>query len=125
MSSHLQLFAFIVGAVFLAVIFRMMKRDSLLPSYTALWLVLTVFLVSIPLLEPVYRWAAYHVFGLYTGNDLIYIILIGFLLIYSLYLTSRIVRMNNRIQKLISSTAIMNDEIKRLKSVAGEERTED
>lgn len=115
MSINLQLFAFFVGALFLIVIFGMIKRNSLLPSYTALWVGITIFLISIPLMEPLYRWIAHELLGLVTGNDLIYVILIGFLLVYSLYLTSRIVKMNNRIQKLISFTAILENQIKNLK----------
>jgi hypothetical protein len=53
-------------------------------------------------------------FGVYAEN-LIYILLIGFLLIYVLYITSKVVRLNNQVKELISNSAILEDEIMQLK----------
>jgi hypothetical protein len=111
MGNRIQLIAFITGMLFFFSIMRYVKKKSFNPSFSVLWLGVSLFLVSISVLEPFYRWVAYSVIGIIDARHIIYIFLIGFLLVYILYLTSKISRMSDQIQNLISFTAILKDKI--------------
>jgi hypothetical protein len=71
---------------------------------------ISLFLISVPALEPLYQWIAGSVLGIIDARHVIYIALIGFLLVYVFYLTLKICQMSDRIQELISYTAIMETE---------------
>ena len=111
MGTRIQIIAFIVGTIFFASIMRYVKKNSFHPSFSVLWIAVSLFLVSISILEPFYRWIAYSVIGIIDARHIIYIVLIGFLLIYVLFLTSKITRMSDQIHNLISYTTILNNRI--------------
>ena len=111
MGSRIQIIAFISGTLFFLSTMRYVKKKSFHPSFSVLWIAVSLFLVSISVLEPFYRWVAYSVIGIIDARHIIYVVLIGFLLIYILYLTSKITRMSDQIQNLISFTAIMKNKI--------------
>ncbi len=115
MGFNLSAFAVLSGLFFLGVVVKLLRKDTLYPAYAILWIFIGLFLISIPFLEGFYRWVAVKVIGLYGGDHLIYIVVIGFLMVYVLYLTSKICRMSDRISKLISFTAVLDNEIRRLK----------
>lgn len=83
------------------------------PSYAVLWTGISLFLVSISVFEPVYQWIAGSVIGIVDARHVIYIVLIGFLLVYVFYLTQKISKMSDQIQVLLSQLAIVEDEIRR------------
>jgi hypothetical protein len=111
MGPKIKLLAFVLGAVFFAVVLRSIRRSTLRPLYAVLWISLSAFLLSIPLLEPVYKWLATSVIGIVDARHVIYIAVIGFLLVYSLYLTSMVSRMSNQIRHLISAVAILESKV--------------
>jgi hypothetical protein len=47
------------------------------------------------------------------ARHVIYIVLIGFLMVYVFYLTQKISKMSDQIQMLISHLAIVEDELRR------------
>ena len=108
MGLKLNIFAFVVGTLLFLVILSSCKRNSLRPSSVLLWSSMPIFLVSIPLLEPFYKWLASALLGMDDARHLIYIVIILFLLTYCFYLSVKISQLSDRIQKLISFTAIMN-----------------
>ena len=116
MGFRISLIALIIGIGFLAFVLRAIKKNSLRPSYAALWIFISFFLVSIPVAEPLYRWFSRSILGLIDTRHIIYIVLIGFLLIYVFYLTIKVNLMNDQIQQLISRVAIQDNEIKALMS---------
>jgi hypothetical protein len=107
MGLKIKLIAFLLGFVFFIVVLRSVKRNIFRPSYAVLWLGMSLFLLSIALLEPVYKWIATSVIGIPDARHIIYIALIGFLLVYVFFLTSMVTRMSNQIQQLISTAAIL------------------
>ena len=107
MGTRILMFAFMIGLGFLAFIVRYIRSQSMSPSYSALWIAVALFLLSVSLFEPVYRWLAYSVIGIIDARHIIYIVLIGFLLVYVLFLTSKITRMGGQIQMLITFTSIL------------------
>jgi hypothetical protein len=107
MGLKIKLIAFLLGLLFFGVVLRYVKGNALRPRFAVLWLGMSVFLLSLAALEPFYKWLATSVLGIQDARHIIYIVLIGFLLIYNLYLTAMVSRMSNQIQHLISNLAIL------------------
>jgi hypothetical protein len=107
MGLTIKILAFVLGVLFFAVVLRSVKQNTFRPRCAVLWLGMSLFLLSVPALEPLYKWFATSVLGIQDARHIIYIALIGFLLIYNLYLTAMVSRISNQIQHLISSLAIL------------------
>lgn len=112
MGVKIQIISLLLGVVFFYFVFRFVKKNTFRPSYALLWILIATFLVSIPILEKFYKWLATSVIGITDARHIIYIVLIGFLLVYVFYMTIRISKMNDQIQELISYTAILEKQIK-------------
>lgn len=112
MGIKIQIISLILGIIFFFFVFRFVKKNTFRPSYAFLWILVALFLVSIPILEKFYKWLATSVIGITDARHIIYIGLIGFLLVYVFYMTIRISKMNDQIQELISYTAILENQVK-------------
>jgi hypothetical protein len=112
MSLRLQIIYISVGLLFFLIIMYFIRSRKLNPSYTFLWFILAIFLMSIPILQDFYIYISHKFFGFYAEN-LIYLILIGFLIIYVLFLTSKVSKLNDQVKELISFTAILEENLKR------------
>lgn len=122
MGIRLKLLALAMGILFLVLVIRAIRRSYLKPSYSILWIGVALFLLSVPSLEFVYRWIAYNLLGITDARHTVYSALLGFLLLYALYLTTKVTRMDDRIQQLISFTAVLEKEVR---EVSGERSEED
>lgn len=116
MNLILKALISICGLVLIAAVLRGLKKNTLHPSYAILWTSFALVLESIALLSPFYRWLAVSLLGLTGADHLIYFTLLGFLSIYVFYLTLKICVMNDRIQRLISHTAILDHELERMRN---------
>ncbi len=113
MSIKIKLISLIVGVIIFMFIIKFIRKNSLRPSYSFLWVCVSLFLMSIPIFESFYKWISISVIGMLDSRNIIYIGLIIFLLIYTFYLTIKISKMSDQIQELISFTAILENEIKK------------
>jgi hypothetical protein len=111
MGLKIKVIAFMLGLLFFAVVLRCVRQNTFRPLYAVLWIGLASFFLSIAILEPVYKWVATSVIGIADARHVIYVIVIGFLLLYSLYLTATVSRMSNQIRHLISTVAILESNI--------------
>ncbi len=109
MGLKIKLIAFLLGLIFLLIVFRNVRRNVFRPAYAAMWIAMSVFLLSISLLEPFYKWLATSGLGIEDARHIIYITLIGFLLIHLFYLTATVSQMSNQIRQLISEVAILQN----------------
>lgn len=116
MPIKLQVLALIIGVVFALFVFSNMKRSAFRPSFAFLWLCMASFLISVPIFEAFYRWLAIQVLGFEAATFLIFVAAIGFLMIYVFFITIRITQMADKIQALISQTAILEEELKEARS---------
>ncbi|MGA2602774.1 MAG: DUF2304 domain-containing protein [Verrucomicrobiia bacterium] len=107
MGLKIKLIAFALGLVFFCVVLRNVKRNTFRPSYAVLWLGMSLFLLSIAVLEPLYKWIATSVIGILDARHIIYIALISFLLVYVFFLTSMVTRLSNQVLQLISAVAVL------------------
>jgi len=112
MGIRIQIISLVLGIVFFYFVFRFVKKNTFRPSYAFLWILIALFLATIPILEKFYKWIATNVMGISDARHIIYVVLIGFILVYIFYLTIRISKMNDQIQELISYTAILEKQIK-------------
>ena len=106
MGLKVKLLALLLGFFFFAVVIAVIKRRAIKPSYAVLWIAISLFLMSVPLLEPLYVWLTYSVLGIIDARHTIYIGLIGFLLVYVFYLTTKVSQMDDRMQQMISFLAV-------------------
>jgi hypothetical protein len=113
MGLKIKLLALVIGLAFLFFVLRSIQRNTMRPAYAVLWLIMAVFLVSVSVLEPFYQWLAGSVIGIVDARHVIYIVLIGFLMVYVFYLTQKLSRMSDQIQVLLSQLAIVEDEVRR------------
>jgi hypothetical protein len=111
MGLKIKLIAFALGLVFFCVVLRNVKRNTFRPSYAVLWLGMAAFLLSIAVLEPLYKWIATSVIGILDARHIIYIVLISFLLVYVFFLTSMVTRLSNQVLQLISAIAILETKL--------------
>lgn len=110
MGWRIQLFLVVLGLMFLGVVLRNVRQNKFRPVYAVLWIAVSLFLLSVAVLESFYRWLAVSVIGINDARHIIYIGVIGFLLLYNLYLTAMVSRMSNQIRQLISHLAIQTSE---------------
>lgn len=106
MGLKIKLLALLIGICFFAVVIAVIKRRAIKPAYAVLWIGVSVFLMSVPILESFYVWITYSVLGIIDARHTIYIGLIGFLLVYVFYLTTKVSRMDDRLQQMISFMAV-------------------
>ena len=111
MSAKLQIVSFVLGVFFTLTIVYVIRKRKLSPVYSILWLFLSIFLLSVPLFEDFYVYLSRNYFGFFAEH-IIYITVIGFLLLYILFLSSRIVRINDETRQLISYTSILEKKIR-------------
>jgi hypothetical protein len=107
MGIRIKIFAVIIGLCFFFAVLRVIKRGGFRPSYSTAWIAIALFLISIPVFEFFYKWVATSALGIVDARHIIYVVLIGFLLVYAFYLTTKISRMSDQIQELISYTSIL------------------
>jgi len=112
MGIKIKIISLLLGLIFFYFIFRFVKKNTFRPSYAFLWILVSVFLLTIPILEPFYKWMAVTVIGISDARHIIYAGIIGFLLVYIFYLTIRISQMSDQIQELISYTAILEKRVR-------------
>ena len=112
MGFHIKLISLIIGISFMIAVLWMIKKSKLRPSYSLLWICISLFFISIPLFENFYKFIASKIFGFVDATNIIYIGVLGFLMIYIFYLTLKIHRLSDQIHILISSNAILEKEIR-------------
>ncbi len=112
MGIKIKIISLVLGLIFVLIIMKYSKNNLIRPAYTLLWLIIAMFLISIPVLETVYQYIAHVIFGLSDATNIIYIGIILFLLAYQFYITVKINKLSDQVQILISHTAIIEKEIK-------------
>lgn len=110
MTLSIILFLVSIAIIFLAVIFKLIRKNYLPPSSALFWLCVGIIILSIPLLYRAYRYIASNLLGFVDATNIIYIISISFLAMYALYITVKLKQSSDRIQILISHLAIVEAE---------------
>lgn len=111
MPIYLKIFSFIFVFSFFITFFVFIRKKTVKPFYTASWLAVLLFMISVIVFEKFYKWIAANL-GLTDASFLIIITLISFLLLYVSHLSIKVSEISDRIQELISFTSILENKIK-------------
>ncbi len=111
MGPRVTTFAVVAGIVFFVFVLRAVRSGSIKPMFTLLWIGIASFLLSVPVLESFYKWLSVTVIGIEDARHIIYISLIGFLLLYTCYMTVMVSQLSDRLQEIISHLAILENTI--------------
>lgn len=114
MQLSLKILTLLLGLVFLWVFISLLRKKNIKPFYSTLWLMVSVFMISLVLFEGFYKWIATSL-GITDASFMVIVSLISFLLLYVWHLSVKISEMSDRIQELISHSAIMENEIRKIK----------
>jgi hypothetical protein len=104
--------SFIGGVILLLLIMHFLKKSRIYPSYVVLWASIGLFLVCMPVLSDYYRNIAQLIFGIKGGDPFIYIAFIGFLLLYTFYLTVKICTLTSQMSRIISAISVIESQQK-------------
>ncbi|GEM_PF-566175 len=120
MPLNVKILALISSLVFFAVFLGLIKRKSMKPFYAFLWFTIGLIFLSAVLLEKSYK--ALADFLQLTDASFIFIVgLLYFLMIYVLHLSIRITELGDRIQELISHTAIIEHDLRQVRAQLGQQ----
>lgn len=115
MEIKTKIAAFILGIIFFLVVLLFVRKKAIPPTAVILWLSVTFFLISIPLIEPVYKMISVDIVGFDDSRHIIYIVLIGFLLVYNFYLTIKLSATTDYVKSLIKELGILESKVCRIK----------
>jgi hypothetical protein len=107
MDYRIQLASVAVGLAIWYLVGWSIKQAKLYPSYAVLWTLLGGLLIALPMYANQLRWMAGNIFGIVGANHLVYAILFSFMLIYMFYLTQKLCRLTNSVERLIVNLAIL------------------
>lgn len=111
MLLYIKLLSIFLSTMFFLFFINIIKKRSVKPFYSFLWFIISLLMLSIVVFEKFYKWIATQL-GITDASFLIIILVIFFLLVYVLYLSIKVSEMSDRIQELISFTAILEKEIR-------------
>lgn len=113
MEINTKISIFILAIFFFLIVLRLVRNKDIRPGATLLWILVSLFLISISVFEPFYRFLSVDVIGFIDSRHSVYIVLIGFLLLYSLYLTVKVTSLTNNVRCLIKEQALLEFEFRR------------
>lgn len=114
MTLTLKILVLVFGAILFSIFIAVVRKKSVKPFYSALWLIISLFIFSFVLFERFYKWIA-TMLNISDASFLVIVGLISFLLVYVMYLSIKISVMSDRIQELISQTSILEHELRKSK----------
>ena len=121
MGTAVKLIALLYALMLFGAFIAMARNRAVKPFYTTLWLVVSLFMLSFVVFEDTYRNLAAYL-RIENATTFIIVGLISFLLVYVLHLSVKISELSNRTQELISQSAILERELRKLKEQADGEK---
>lgn len=114
MSLNIRFLVLVFGVLFFIVFLFSLRNKSMKPFYSALWMAVSFFMISLVFFEKVFKSIA-TCLGFDDASFLIIVGLISFLLLYVLHLSVKISEMSDRIQELISFASILENKLRKCK----------
>ena len=112
MQLSLKILTLLLGLIFLWVFISLLRKKNIKPFYSTLWLLVSLFMISLVLFEGFYKQIATYL-GITDASFMVIVSLISFLLLYVWHLSVKISEMSDRIQELISYTSILENKIRK------------
>ena len=115
MTPIVKTMALIYGLVLFGSFIIIVRKRTVKPVYSALWLIVSLFMLSFVIFENFYRHIA-DILQIENATFLIIVGLISFLMLYVFYLSLKISDLSNKFQELLSLIAILENEIRKIKT---------
>ncbi len=111
MPLKIKILAAFFAFIFFLILINVAKKTTLKPFYSFLWIMISILMFAVVVFEGLFKKFASFL-GIIDASFLVIISVIFFLLIYVLHLSVKISEMSDRIQELISMTAILEKRIR-------------
>jgi hypothetical protein len=111
MELYVKILTAILALIFFIFFIKIVSSKSIKPFFSFLWFTISLTMFSVIVFEKFYKRIATYL-GIHDATFLIVISVLFFLLIYVLYLSIKISEMSDRIQELISFTAILKKKVR-------------
>jgi len=119
MPFNFKILAFISALFFFTVFFALIRRKSVKPFYIFLWFSVALIFLSIVVFEKFYKYLA-SLLQITDASFIIIVAVIFFLMVYVLHVSIRISELSDRIQELISHTAILERDLRHTRALLSE-----
>ena len=116
----------IMVAIYLAVLYHMIKEHVTLLKYTLLWALMGVILLIFAVFPSSVMWLA-NLMGIYSDTNFLFLFMIGFEFILLFSLTHIVSRQNESNKRLVQEIAILEKRVRDLEqdqTSAAEEQTQ-
>ncbi|MDX9930178.1 MAG: DUF2304 domain-containing protein [Bacteroidales bacterium] len=124
MGTIVKLLAVTYSMVLFGAFILLVKSKAVKPFYSALWMVISLFMLSFVIFENLWKSLASFL-QIESATIFVIVGLISFLLIYVLHLSVKISEISNRTQELITHNAILERELRFLKEIMNPEEGDD
>ena len=124
MTLELQIWMLLGAAAYLLLIFRMLKTHRLNVRYSLVWLLFGLALVlfaAVPYVVFVLR----DIFDIQMPSNLVFAMVIGFVLLISLSISAAITDFAERIKRLTQTVAILEKRVRQLESQLDQARSDE
>jgi hypothetical protein len=101
--------------LFFIIVLHLLKNKRLALKYTLLWLLTGVVLLLLAIFPQLLVWFA-ELVGVQSGMNMLYIVLIAFILMIIMSLTSIVSGQTDRIRKLAEANALLEERIRGLEN---------
>lgn len=107
MQLSVKILSLLCAFFFLTIFICLVRRKSIKPFYSFLWLLISVLMFCVVIFERFLKWVA-DLLHIVDASFLIIAGVIFFLLVYVLYLSIKLSEASDKIQELISHVAILH-----------------
>lgn len=113
MSNELRIFLLLAVILYFAEIIHLLSNKKLALKYTLLWLVVGVLMLVFVIFPGIIKTFS-DAFGFQNHMNALYLLIIGFLVILCISLTSIVSKQTGRIKKLTQNMALIEERLRRL-----------
>jgi hypothetical protein len=113
MTFPIKILVLLCATAFFFTFLLLIKRGSVKPFYSSLWLLVSLLMFSVVPFEGCYKQVATWL-NIRDASFLVFLGAIVFLLLYVLHLSIKISELSDRMQELISQTAILDQTLRKL-----------
>ena len=110
----------IMVAIYLVVLYHMIKEHVTLLKYTLLWGLMGVILLIFAVFPSSVMWLA-NLFGIYSDTNFLFLFMIGFEFILLFSLTHIVSRQNENNKRLVQEIAILEKRVRELEQDSSED----
>lgn len=111
MTLTIKIFVVLCATAFFSTFLVLIKRGSVKPFYSSLWLLVSLLMFSVVPFEECYKQVA-NWLNIRDASFLVFVGAIVFLLLYVLHLSIKISELSDRVQELISHAAILDKAVR-------------